>query len=337
MESPRRRRVAADVGGRNRARAPFRYNLCYSTILSREDAERLFPGREGDAWQAGPECVDGVHHFVTAKTRRGILPRILEDLLAARKRAKADMKKATDPMEKAVQNGRQLALKISANSVYGFTGAAVGQLPCLPIASTVTAYGRTLLLRTKSFVESTYPRPRRSLERAFSPSASSPGATAARPVAADQLRVPRRGGAATPPPRTSRVPYRGGAATPPPRTSAATHHPLRYTIANGYAADAEVVYGDTDSVMVNFGFGDVAATLPKAEVVAAEVTKIFPPPVKLEFEKVDRPSGIDARRPFAAAFKTTPPAMPTPQKSSDGGLRLFEFGRARRSTSRTSS
>ena len=49
--------------------------------------------------------------------------RILEDLLAARKRAKADMKKATDPMEKAVQNGRQLALKISANSVYGFTGA----------------------------------------------------------------------------------------------------------------------------------------------------------------------------------------------------------------------
>lgn len=59
-------------------------------------------------------------------------------------------------MEKAVQNGRQLALKISANSVYGFTGATVGQLPCLPIASTVTAYGRNLLLATKSFVEATY-------------------------------------------------------------------------------------------------------------------------------------------------------------------------------------
>jgi DNA polymerase elongation subunit (family B) len=37
-----------------------------------------------------------------------------------------DMAAATDPMEKAVQNGRQLALKISANSVYGFTGATVG-------------------------------------------------------------------------------------------------------------------------------------------------------------------------------------------------------------------
>ena len=33
-----------------------------------------------------------------------------------------------------VLDGRQLALKISANSVYGFTGAQVGKLPCLPIS-----------------------------------------------------------------------------------------------------------------------------------------------------------------------------------------------------------
>ena len=55
-----------------------------------------------------------------------------------------------------MQNGRQLALKISANSVYGFTGATVGQLPCVPIASSVTSYGRNLLLETRSFVEGTY-------------------------------------------------------------------------------------------------------------------------------------------------------------------------------------
>ena len=85
-----------------------------------------------------------------------ILPQILDELLAARKRAKKDMAAATDPMEKAVQNGRQLALKISANSVYGFTGATVGQLPCVPIASSTTSYGRELLLRTRTFVEQTY-------------------------------------------------------------------------------------------------------------------------------------------------------------------------------------
>ena len=34
---------------------------------------------------------------------QGILPLILDELLAARKRAKKDMAAATDPMEKAVQ------------------------------------------------------------------------------------------------------------------------------------------------------------------------------------------------------------------------------------------
>jgi DNA polymerase elongation subunit (family B) len=37
-------------------------------------------------------------------------------------RAKADLKKESDPFRRAVLDGRQLALKVSANSVYGFTG-----------------------------------------------------------------------------------------------------------------------------------------------------------------------------------------------------------------------
>jgi DNA polymerase delta subunit 1 len=37
-------------------------------------------------------------------------------------RAKADLKKESDPFKRAVLDGRQLALKVSANSVYGFTG-----------------------------------------------------------------------------------------------------------------------------------------------------------------------------------------------------------------------
>ena len=45
---------------------------------------------------------------------------------------------------------------MSANSVYGFTGAVVGHLPCLPIASSVTSYGRYLLEKTKEFVEEKY-------------------------------------------------------------------------------------------------------------------------------------------------------------------------------------
>lgn len=49
-------------------------------------------------------------------------------------RAKAELKQETDPFKRQVLDGRQLALKISANSVYGFTGAQVGKLPCLEIS-----------------------------------------------------------------------------------------------------------------------------------------------------------------------------------------------------------
>lgn len=42
------------------------------------------------------------------------------------RRAKADLKKESDPFKRAVLDGRQLALKVSANSVYGFTGVHVG-------------------------------------------------------------------------------------------------------------------------------------------------------------------------------------------------------------------
>ena len=52
--------------------------------------------------------------FVKAHRTKGILPEILEELLGARKRAKTDLKTATDPFLRAVLDGRQLALKVLA-------------------------------------------------------------------------------------------------------------------------------------------------------------------------------------------------------------------------------
>ncbi|RYY86688.1 hypothetical protein EON63_05385 [archaeon] len=74
------------------------YNLCYSTLLHNQDISKLSP----DQYEKGPSG----YIFVKGEHRRGILPQILDELLAARKRAKKDMANATDPMEKAVQNGR---------------------------------------------------------------------------------------------------------------------------------------------------------------------------------------------------------------------------------------
>ncbi|BES99407.1 DNA polymerase [Nesidiocoris tenuis] len=126
------------------------HNLCYSTLITKKSIETL--GLTPDRYSETP-CGN---YFVKSTVRKGLLPLILESLISARKRAKADMKTETDPFKLKVLDGRQLALKISANSVYGFTGAQVGKLPCLEISSSVTAYGRTMIERTKTEVEQHY-------------------------------------------------------------------------------------------------------------------------------------------------------------------------------------
>ena len=60
-------------------------------------------------------------------------------------------------MRKGLLNGKQLALKISCNSVYGFTGAVRGMLPCVAIASSVTAIGQQMIKTTKATVRPAAP------------------------------------------------------------------------------------------------------------------------------------------------------------------------------------
>ncbi|XP_053205338.1 DNA polymerase delta catalytic subunit-like [Panonychus citri] len=121
------------------------HNLCYTSLLRPSQLAKMNP----DEYIKTPAGA----YFVKSKVRKGLLPRILEQLLGARAKAKADLKKETDPFKKKVLDGRQLALKISANSVYGFTGAQVGKLPCLEISQSVTAFGRQMIDQTKNIVE----------------------------------------------------------------------------------------------------------------------------------------------------------------------------------------
>jgi DNA polymerase delta subunit 1 len=128
------------------------HNLCYSTYLqNKQHAERFGLVQDRDYIVTPNNDL-----FLKADRRKGLLPIILEDLLSARKRAKADLKKETDPFKRAVLDGRQLALKISANSVYGFTGATIGKLPLLAISSSVTSFGRVMIETTKELVEKKY-------------------------------------------------------------------------------------------------------------------------------------------------------------------------------------
>jgi DNA polymerase elongation subunit (family B) len=85
----------------------------------------------------------------------GILPGLLSELAGKRKAVRAEMAKTEDKGKRLILDKRQLAIKVSMNSVYGFTAAQT--LPCLPIGASVTSTGRRMILATKEYLEKHYP------------------------------------------------------------------------------------------------------------------------------------------------------------------------------------
>ena len=81
---------------------------------------------------------------------------------------------------------------------------------------------------------------------------------------------------------------------------------MRYTIANGYTHDAEVIYGDTDSVMVKFGPKDLPTAMKLGEEAAEYVSGKFIRPIKLEFEKVYFPYLLINKKRYAGLYWTNP-------------------------------
>jgi DNA polymerase elongation subunit (family B) len=81
---------------------------------------------------------------------------MLKNILAQRKQAKIDMAKAFkigELIEGAIQNGRQLGLKVIANSLYGFYGADTNPFSCKELAASVTYFGRNIILQTQDAVQ----------------------------------------------------------------------------------------------------------------------------------------------------------------------------------------
>lgn len=79
-----------------------------------------------------------------------------------------------------------------------------------------------------------------------------------------------------------------------------------YSIANGKSHDAEVIYGDTDSVMVKFGPQDLPTVMQMGSEAADFVTAKFIKPIKLEFEKVYFPYLLISKKRYAGLYWTNP-------------------------------
>jgi DNA polymerase delta subunit 1 len=94
-------------------------------------------------------------------------------------------------------------------------------------------------------------------------------------------------------------------------------------VGNGHAHNAEIIYGDTDSVMVKFGPKDLATvmalgksftghrkvypfnhTIQLGKEAADLVTTKFIKPIKLEFEKVYYPYLLINKKRYAGLYWT---------------------------------
>jgi DNA polymerase elongation subunit (family B) len=141
------------------------HNLCPSTLVRNpalQSAEGVVEHRIDE---------DFVTHFTTKHA--GILPHILKYLLEQRGQTKKLMKRhATEakridltPEEVArhtmlakVCDGRQLALKVACNSVYGACGAMEsGKVPCLAVSAATTFRGREAMEIKKTILPQRFP------------------------------------------------------------------------------------------------------------------------------------------------------------------------------------
>jgi DNA polymerase delta subunit 1 len=91
-----------------------------------------------------------------ADGQAAVMPAILKELLAARKSTRAQIKRTEDDFMKNILDKRQLSIKVTANSLYGQTGAKTSSFYEKDCAASTTAIGRKLLIYGKRVIEEAY-------------------------------------------------------------------------------------------------------------------------------------------------------------------------------------
>ncbi|KAK3380387.1 hypothetical protein B0T24DRAFT_548054 [Lasiosphaeria ovina] len=114
------------------------FNICFTTV------DRSSLSDDGDEV---PE--------VPAQQAQGVLPKLIATLVSRRKQVKSLMKdKNATPEQLATWDIKQLALKLTANSMYGCLGYTKSRFYARPLAVLTTYKGREILRSTKELAES---------------------------------------------------------------------------------------------------------------------------------------------------------------------------------------
>ncbi|KAJ2480659.1 DNA polymerase zeta [Coemansia sp. RSA 2131] len=152
------------------------YNYCYSTCLgSLEDTATTADSSDGSDHRLGftnlhippgilSEFKDQITvspngvMFVKQSVRKGLLGRMLQEILDSRVMIKDAMKQwGDDEVLHKNLDSWQLGLKLIANVTYGYTGASFsGRMPCVEIADAIVQSGRETLESAIRLIHSRY-------------------------------------------------------------------------------------------------------------------------------------------------------------------------------------
>ncbi|XP_060094185.1 DNA polymerase zeta catalytic subunit [Heteronotia binoei] len=145
------------------------YNYCYSTCLGHvENLGKYEECKFGcTSLRITPDLLYQLRHditvspsgiaFVKPSVRKGVLPRMLEEILKTRIMVKQSVK--TYKHDKAITRmleARQLGLKLISNVTYGYTAANFsGRMPCVEIGDSIVHKARETLERAIKLVNDT--------------------------------------------------------------------------------------------------------------------------------------------------------------------------------------
>ncbi|THC96995.1 hypothetical protein EYZ11_003551 [Aspergillus tanneri] len=117
------------------------YNICFTTVDRAATAEN--------------ENEEKVPEVPSPDQEQGILPRLISTLVGRRREVKKLMKdKRATPEQLALWDTKQLAFKLTANSMYGCLGYTQSRFYARPLAMLTTFKGREILRSTKELAES---------------------------------------------------------------------------------------------------------------------------------------------------------------------------------------
>lgn len=122
------------------------YNICFGTMVPDEKMLETLPHHTSP-------CNT---HFVDASVRKGVLPQLEEELMAARGVAKKLLAAETDPAKKRLYDSRQNEIKGICNSAYGVLTASGGRLVRICLGLSVTSWGKKLIYAAKEIAETRF-------------------------------------------------------------------------------------------------------------------------------------------------------------------------------------